>query len=120
MISLQNKVAIMTAAGSGIGRAAALLLARYGAKVILVARDRVRLEEVASEIRHANGISGADELRENSISPCEARRKRRGVEYVSSLCPGVEVKRLDRMNRIAGMLKDEEICFRFHASCSSC
>ncbi|HEU4604187.1 MAG TPA: SDR family oxidoreductase [Steroidobacteraceae bacterium] len=55
MNSLQNKVAIVTGASSGIGRAAALLLARNGAKVILVARDRARLDRVAEEVRSDGG-----------------------------------------------------------------
>src|SRR4051794_21897863 len=36
---LEDKVAIVTGAGSGIGRATALRLAREGARVILVDRD---------------------------------------------------------------------------------
>ena len=55
MTRLDDKVAIITGASSGIGRAAALLFARQGAKVVLSARGRERLEAVAEEIRMAGG-----------------------------------------------------------------
>jgi len=55
MTRLDDKVAIITGASSGIGRAAALLFARQGAKVVLSARGRERLEAVADEIRAAGG-----------------------------------------------------------------
>ncbi len=62
MQSLIGKVAIVTGASSGIGRAAALLFARQGAKVVLGARRQKVLEEVAAEIRrhggHAIALSG--------------------------------------------------------------
>lgn len=51
MFSLKSKVALVTGAGKGIGRAIALGLARAGADVVLVSRTRADLEEVASEIR---------------------------------------------------------------------
>lgn len=46
----ENKVAIITGASSGIGRATATLLAQNGLKVGLVARRAQLLEELASEI----------------------------------------------------------------------
>ncbi|HZR63541.1 MAG TPA: SDR family oxidoreductase [Terriglobales bacterium] len=52
--SLQDKIAIVTGASSGIGRAIALHLAHNGAEVCLVARRRDALEEVASKV-HAGG-----------------------------------------------------------------
>ena len=47
----------MTGASSGIGEAAAKELARRGAAVALAARHESKLEELASEIRHAGGIA---------------------------------------------------------------
>src|SRR5215471_6892051 len=50
MPRLAGKVAIVTGAGSGIGRACALALAREAAAVALVGRRKDRLEEVAQQI----------------------------------------------------------------------
>jgi len=51
MTSLHGKVALVTGASSGLGRATALRLAREGAHVALAARTQPALEEIAGEIR---------------------------------------------------------------------
>ena len=48
---MQNRVAFVTGASRGIGKACALALADSGARVALAARQRDKLEEVAAEIR---------------------------------------------------------------------
>ncbi|MCK1977764.1 SDR family NAD(P)-dependent oxidoreductase, partial [Jeotgalicoccus huakuii] len=55
MTSLKDKVAIITGASSGIGRAAALLFAREGASLVLNARGLAGLERVAQEIAAFGG-----------------------------------------------------------------
>ena len=45
---LEGKVAIVTGASSGIGKAAAMLFAREGAGIVLVARRRPERDAVAS------------------------------------------------------------------------
>jgi len=48
---MHNRVAFVTGASGGIGKACALALADAGARVALAARRRDKLEEVAAEIR---------------------------------------------------------------------
>ncbi len=49
---LQNSVAVITGASSGIGAAAARLLASRGVSVVLAARRKERLETIAGEVRN--------------------------------------------------------------------
>jgi 3-oxoacyl-[acyl-carrier protein] reductase len=53
-----GKVAIVTGASRGIGRAIAVQLARQGASVMLTARDKTRLDAVAAEIRGLGRFAG--------------------------------------------------------------
>jgi 3-oxoacyl-[acyl-carrier protein] reductase len=55
-LELKNKVAIVTGGTQGIGRATALRLAAEGAKVVIAARGKERLDAVAEEIRAAGGM----------------------------------------------------------------
>jgi NAD(P)-dependent dehydrogenase (short-subunit alcohol dehydrogenase family) len=52
---LQNKVALITGAGSGIGRESALLFASEGARVVVVDVNDSAGEAVAAEIRESGG-----------------------------------------------------------------
>jgi NAD(P)-dependent dehydrogenase (short-subunit alcohol dehydrogenase family) len=55
MINLKDKVAIVTGASSGIGRATAKLFARAGARVVIAARRKAELESLVREIDHGGG-----------------------------------------------------------------
>ena len=52
---IQGQIIAITGASSGIGKAAALALARRGAKLVLGARHEEALVQVAEEIRHSGG-----------------------------------------------------------------
>jgi 3-oxoacyl-[acyl-carrier protein] reductase len=55
MFSLKDKVALVTGASQGIGRATALALAEAGAKVAVAARNTEKLASLAAEIAAAGG-----------------------------------------------------------------
>jgi NAD(P)-dependent dehydrogenase (short-subunit alcohol dehydrogenase family) len=54
-MELQNKVALITGAGSGIGKAAAILLAKNGAKIAASGRTEEELKETVKKIRDGGG-----------------------------------------------------------------
>ena len=56
-LKIDGKRAIVTGGSRGIGRCCALALAREGASVCVVARDRSRLDRVVEEIA-ARGAAG--------------------------------------------------------------
>lgn len=53
---LENKVAIVTGASSGIGHATMLLFAREGARVVGVARRKDRLADVLDQVKQEGGV----------------------------------------------------------------
>ena len=55
MNALENKVAIVTGGGSGIGRASAILLATEGAKVVIADVDVEGSQETVTKITAAGG-----------------------------------------------------------------
>ena len=54
-MQLAGKIALITGAGSGIGRASALLLAQEGAKIAALGRTEGQLKEVVADIQRNDG-----------------------------------------------------------------
>lgn len=70
MGQLTDRIAIITGASSGIGRATAELFAREGAKVVIAARRRRELEEVAAQIERDGGraLALAGDVRDEAFA----------------------------------------------------
>ncbi len=64
-LPLKNRIALVTGASRGIGRAVALELARQGAHVVALARTQGALEELDDEIRAIGG--------EATLAPCDLK-----------------------------------------------
>jgi NAD(P)-dependent dehydrogenase (short-subunit alcohol dehydrogenase family) len=69
-MTMQGKIAIVTAAASGTGKAGALILAREGAAVCVVDQDKAGVEAVADQIRAAGGraLAIAGNLRDVALA----------------------------------------------------
>lgn len=77
MQRLQGKRAIITGAGSGIGRASALRFAQEGAHVLVTGRTAAKVEETAELVRAAGG---------SAIAMAADAANEDDVEAVVSLC----------------------------------
>ena len=85
MESLKDKVALVTGAGKGIGKAIAIALAKEGVNIGLIARTEKDLQEVAAEINalgvlsiiapadisNINAVNWAVEKIENTLGPID-------------------------------------------------
>lgn len=76
---MDTRVALVTGASRGIGRAMALGLARLDYKVILVSRSRDKLNEVAAEIAADPALPSAD------VYPVDMNRSEQVVEFCADV-----------------------------------
>lgn len=98
MGKLDNKVAIVSGASSGVGRGVAKVLAKEGAKVCMCARRLDKLEALAEEIRQAGGealpvacdVLEADQI-ENVVLQCVQTYG--GVDILVNLAQGAMLYR---------------------------
>ncbi|EZP25731.1 SDR family oxidoreductase [Pseudomonas sp. RIT288] len=72
MSNIHNKVVLITGASSGIGEAAARLIASKGAHVVLGARRTERLDKLVSEIRAEGGSASARALDVTDLQSMQA------------------------------------------------
>ncbi|MEV4782222.1 SDR family oxidoreductase [Burkholderia sp. LMU1-1-1.1] len=70
MNQLSGKVAIVTGASSGIGRAAAKLFAQHGARVVVTGRRQAELDALVDEIGHGGGaaLAVAGDIRDERLA----------------------------------------------------
>jgi meso-butanediol dehydrogenase/(S,S)-butanediol dehydrogenase/diacetyl reductase len=83
---LQNKVAVVTGGGRGIGRAIALAFAREGADVAVTGRTTTEIESVSAEINALGRVGVAipvDFSQRDAIQPC--------VEQIRAHFPDVNI-----------------------------
>ena len=75
MADLQGRIALVTGASQGIGRACALELARAGARLAVTDINEIKLAEVAAEIEAAGGQAAPFRLDVSSEASIEAGAK---------------------------------------------
>ncbi|HWP66000.1 MAG TPA: SDR family oxidoreductase [Candidatus Limnocylindria bacterium] len=83
--TIAGKTCLITGATSGIGRAAAVELARRGARLVLVARDAGRAEETVAEIEMQAGFRDVTVLHADLASLADVRRV--AAEFLALGCP---------------------------------
>jgi 3-oxoacyl-[acyl-carrier protein] reductase len=86
-LGIRGRVALLTGASSGLGKACALALAAEGARVAVAARRREELEEVANQARRA----GAPEARAFTVDLADSRSIEALLRDVRDAFGGVDI-----------------------------
>ena len=74
MTTMQNKTCLITGGTNGIGKVAALELARMGATIIIVGRNAAKTAQLVEEIKAATGSNTVDSLLGDLSSQADVRR----------------------------------------------
>jgi retinol dehydrogenase 12 len=74
MGEMDNQVVLVTGATNGIGKSAALELAKKGAKVVIVGRNAAKTQAIVSEIKLQSGNTAVESLVADLSSMAEVRR----------------------------------------------
>src|SRR5579872_3299028 len=86
-LNISGRVALVTGASSGLGKACALALAREGVRVAIAARREVLLDDVAKAALNA----GAPEARPFVVDLADSRSIDRLVRDVADAFGGVDI-----------------------------
>ena len=86
--SMSGKTCLVTGATSGIGEVAAVELARKGARIVLVGRDRSRAEATSAKIRKEAGNPEVEYLLADLSSQAEVRKL---AGEIRARCPRLDV-----------------------------
>ena len=94
--NLENKIAWITGAGSGIGQNAAIKLSELGMKVILSGRNIINLKDTASKCRHNTITKTLDVSDKQSVKEIVNEIKKE-VKFIDVLvnCAGINIESRD-------------------------
>jgi 3-oxoacyl-[acyl-carrier protein] reductase len=107
-MTLSGRLAVVTGASQGIGRACAIELVKRGASVALVARNRQKLEEVATEIGALGGSPHSIEVEGRAkVFPADISEE----EQVKATFKAIlsEFGKIDILINNAGITRDQLI-----------
>ena len=81
-MNLQDKVVLITGAGSGLGKALAVAAGQVGAKVICAGRRKDKIKQTADEVTKAGGLGTAVEMDVTDLKSVE-----KGVKLAEKVGP---------------------------------